>query len=94
MEIWALFMLCFVSGCSFPDGKCLLIAVCAPLSTFCFCFSWLFVVSSVVLLRTWWGDFALSPAVTKGGDGSLQNAVTKGKLYFNTIFQCKCNNPS
>lgn len=80
METWALFMFCFVSSCSVTGDKCLLTVVCAPLSTFCFCLSWLFVVSSVLLLR--WGDLAVSPAVTKGGDDSLQNAVTKRKILF------------
>lgn len=70
METWALFMFCFISSCSVTGGKCLLIVVCAPLSTFCFCLSQLFVVSSVLLLRAW------------GGDDSVQNAVTKRKFVF------------
>lgn len=39
MEIWVGFVFCFISSCSVPGGKCLLIVVCAPLSTFCFCLS-------------------------------------------------------
>lgn len=31
---------------------------------------------------TWCGDFAESPAAIKGGDDSLQDAVTKRKFVF------------